>query len=100
MKVIAKPRQAGKTTELIKRSAETRYPIVCRDDRTKIGIQTLAHNLGRSIPKPLTYMEAAYSNNLRLTSPILIDDADEFLKYVCKFRIDTITISTDGEAIE
>ena len=97
MRIIAKARQTGKTTELIKRSAETGFPIVCRHRLAAFTILQQSKNLGLSIPAPYTYAElnsAAVLLNPGL--PVLIDDAEELLKCFCPVPIDTITIEAAG----
>lgn len=102
MRVIAKPRQAGKTTELIKRSAETGFPIVCRNKRTADRIGEMARELKLPTPTMYTFFDAAHTfrRGFGINGPVLIDDADEFLQYILRFRIDTVTISTNMEDIE
>lgn len=94
MKIIAKGRGQGKTTELIKISAEKQIPIVCVHDEMIIDIKKRAKEMNLKIPEPLKFKE------LNLTqwrdSPILIDNADLFLNNrVFGHRIEAITISTD-----
>lgn len=93
MRIIAKGIQTGKTTELIKRSAETGFPIVCRHRLAANRILDLAKNLGLSIPAPYTYAElTAAAVLINPGRPVLIDDAEELLKCFCPVPIDTISI--------
>lgn len=97
MKVIARQRQTGKTTELIKRSAEYGFPIVCMNVVTADGLCKKATELGLVIPKPLTYFSVTHGKESRFPSSVLIDDAEMFMQYVCNYRIDTVAITLEAE---
>ena len=52
--IIVRSRQGGKTTELIRRAAESGGYIVCTDQRRARQIAEQARELGLNIPFPLT----------------------------------------------
>jgi hypothetical protein len=101
LKVIARGRQTGKTTELIKRSAETGFPIVCRHRVAANVIQEQAKNLNLKIPDPITYFDFI-SPAFRLSNktPVLIDGGAELLAFYSPVPIDTITIETETTEAE
>jgi len=80
VEIIVRPRQAGKTTELIRRAAETGGYIVCTDQRRARQIHQQARDLGLSIPFPLTAGEwrtdAYYPPGVRA---LLFDDLDRII---------------------
>lgn len=55
MKVIAQPRQSGKTTELIRESAERFAYIVCIDRREADRVAAEARAMKLDIPFPITW---------------------------------------------
>ena len=57
MKVIHKPRQAGKTTELIKLASQEGGYIVCHSHDEAYRISKTAEELGKQILFPITYDE-------------------------------------------
>ena len=79
--IIVRGRQGGKTTELIRRSAETGCYIVCTDARRARQIAHAAAGLGLSIPFPLTAGEwqgrAYYPPGTR---GLLFDDLDRIIQ--------------------
>lgn len=55
--IIVRSRQGGKTTELIRRAAESGGYIVCTDQRRARQIAEHAREMGLNIPFPLTASE-------------------------------------------
>ena len=95
MNIIYRKRGQGKTTELIKISAETRCYIVCESQSVAITIQRNATELGYNIPLPLTYSEFLhhryYAHGIK---GLLIDNAELLLEYISKeVPIHTITMT-------
>lgn len=95
MKKIIKPRGKGKTTELIKLSAETNtYILVANRSRQKM-VAELAHSMNMNIPYPVTvddYMRSQFRGSF--IKHILIDDADDVLqRFFNTIVIDAITIT-------
>lgn len=78
--IIIRPRLCGKTTELIRRSAETGCCIVCTDMRRARQIAERAGDLALDIPFPLTAGEwvkhSYYSRGVR---GLLFDDLDAII---------------------
>jgi len=76
-------RGEGKTTELIKLSAEKYYYMVCADRKRVEYVWDLARKLELDIPFPLTFTEFLekryYSRGI---NGFLIDDVDDFLRYI------------------
>ena len=82
MKIIIKPRQTGRTTELIKRCAEYRYAlIVCPSRRQVEFVFRKACELGFEIPNPITFREFVdgmfYGKNI---DAFLFDNLDAALE--------------------
>lgn len=101
MNIIYKGRGKGKTTEIIKMSAEKNLYILVANRNQQREVFNLAKDLNLSIPFPITVEEYFNSNKLRgsFINAILIDDADDILKQIFNtVVIDTITI-TDKEDI-
>jgi hypothetical protein len=92
MKIIAKGRGKGKTTELIKMSAEKQIPIVCFYREEARHIEEQAKQMGLEIPKPVSNLDYLEEKD----TSILIDNADIVLRN--KFSghpIEAITITTN-----
>lgn len=85
MKIIYKSRGEGKTTELVKMSASTGIPILCKNIRYIIDI---ANELGLNIPEPITIKDYTPFSNEK----ILVDDAEYVLEHLIG-RIECMTIS-------
>jgi hypothetical protein len=95
MKVIARPIQSGKTTELIKQSSEENWSIVCRNmERCKQTLR-MAKQLGYSIPHPITIRELLDPRNANRRD-VLVDDIDACMDILLpgRTRITAATIST------
>lgn len=99
MNIIYKSKGKGKTTELIKMSAEKNLYILVADRNRQREVFNLSRDLNLNIPFPITVEEYFRSGKLRgsFISTILIDDADDVLQQIFNtVVIDTITI-TDKE---
>lgn len=96
---IFRPRQSGKSTELIKISAKTGHYIVTANRiRAKVLFKQ-ARELGYNIPNPFTVEDYLRSGKLKgsFIKEILIDDADAVLQAVFNtVRIEAITMTYDG----
>ena len=79
--IIVRSRQGGKTTELIRRAAQTGGYIVCTDQRRARQIADHARKMGLSIPFPLTADEwqkhAYHPPGVR---GLLFDDLDRIIQ--------------------
>lgn len=81
MKVIYKPRQSGKTMDLIRMSANTDKVIVCSNQTNRENIQNKAEILGLNIPEPITYSQFVQGEyRSKKISKFLIDDAEYLLE--------------------
>lgn len=97
MEVIVKGRQKGKTTELIKKSAETGYYILTENRNRAVSIADLAQEMGYKIPFPTTVFEYQRSHGFRgsYIKNIYIDDADAILKSMfSRVIIEAVTMTT------
>lgn len=72
MKIITGSRQSGKTTELIRISSVTGYPIVTFNAKAAFNVKMQAEKMGVSIPEPLFMGEFGVS----LPSKVLVDQID------------------------
>ncbi len=97
MKLITGGPASGKTTTLIRESAETFAYIVTRSQRTAQDIFNYAGEMGLQIPFPLTYEEFL---NTDYYAPgvkgILIDDVDALVQHISRVGVYTITLTTEG----
>ena len=83
MKIISLPRGMGKTTKLMKISAESGASIVCRNLQTAKAIAEEAERLKLKIPFPATYHSVLKGGALSLdTREVLVDDVDYFLEFI------------------
>lgn len=97
MDKILRPKYGGKTTELIKRSAETGFYIVCLNNKYVDQVERHAQKMGLKIPQPIT---AVTFFNGRYYGPgvngLLIDDVDIILQQVAHAPIQAITLTSAG----
>ena len=95
MRIIAKPRCAGKTTELIKLSARTNTYILVLNRKRQKEVAELADSMNMIIPYPVTlddYMRTQFRGSF--IKHILIDDGDDILqRFFNTVVIDAITIT-------
>lgn len=100
MERIIRGRQNGKTTELIKRSAESGiYILTVNRARARI-IANQAHDMGYDIPYPVSVSDYMRSNGFRgsFIKKIYIDDADDVLKSIFNtVIIEAITMTKEEE---
>jgi len=104
MKIIYKPRQMGKTTELIKLAAKGRYKlIVCHSRREAHRVFQLAMKMKKdkiikqSIPLPITYQEfldGKYAMGRNIEA-FLIDDVDLLITYLTPIKVEAISINKE-----
>jgi hypothetical protein len=90
--IIARPRMGVKTTELIRRSAETGAYIVCTDTRRAGQVARQAKELGLDIPFPLTvgeWQERAYYPPG--TPGLMFDDLDRILQLLSPVPVLAVT---------
>lgn len=76
--IIMGDRRSGRTTELIKRSAETGAIIVVRDNLRGRHVQDLANDLGYDIPKVLTVSDLKFPLPI-YRKGLLVDDIDAII---------------------
>lgn len=98
MKIIMLERGKGKTTELVKMSAETQTYILTATKQNVRHICQIADDLGLNIPYPITvneYLDGKLKESF--IKSILIDDVDCVLRSIFNtVQIDAITL-TKGE---
>ncbi len=100
MKIIARGKQSGKTTELVKESARTgRYILVFSNSHAKI-ISSIAKNLGLNIPYPVTVDEIRNVGKCSsiVRDGLLVDEAIMVLRALIGFEIAGVTIPIEEEA--
>ena len=94
-------RGSGKTTKLIKMSAETGYPIVVTDSIRREDLLSLAKTLNFKIPLPITYIEwmnQSYLFPYRMREDrikdVYIDNVDDLLTQIFNgVSIHTVTLT-------
>lgn len=100
MKIITGMPGSGKTTTLIKRSAESGGTIVCASAERKDSVMLLAEHWGYEIPAPITcfdFLNKRYSFTPQ--SEFLIDDLEEFFAAISPVPVTAITISDRGVTV-
>ena len=99
MKVIAKARQTGKTTQLLYTSATVGMPIVVYNRRRVDTLKTEASKMGLDIPTPMTFTEfTQQKGQFPKEQGILIDESQEILSMLvsqCGCTLRAITVTTD-----
>ena len=92
MKIIVRPRQMGKTTELILIAEKTQATIICRKCETAKSVKRMALEMGCNIPEP-----TSYTNTKNIEGNFLIDNADWILSAFLKIPQHLIVgIAMDG----
>lgn len=85
MEIIQRPRQSGKTTELIKKASVDSLYIVCMSQQEADRIATQARKMGLYIPYPITFQE--FKTGLyypRRINGFVIDNIDLLMAYFAK----------------
>lgn len=99
MKVIAKARQMGKTTQLLYTSATVGMPIVVSNRQRVEALKTEASKMGLDIPTPMTFTEfTQQKGKFPKGQGILIDESQEILSMLvsqCDCTLKAITVTTD-----
>ncbi len=97
MKVIQSPRGAGKTTEIVKQSAETGAVIVCISIHATIHVLRIANQLKLRIPTPFILDEIFNPiSPLKSTGvKLIMDDLDIMLEIMTGCGIEAVTITKE-----
>ena len=97
MKLIIKPRQSGKTSELIRMSEEANAYIITLNRGMAEYVSKMAKAQGHNIPHPIAlndYMRTGFKDSN--VKHILIDNADMVLQHIfSEATIDAITMSSE-----
>lgn len=97
-KLIVKERGKGKTTELIKMSAEKGQYILVADENRRKHVANMAEKMGLHIPYPITLREALTCGfHGTFIHNILIDDADDILRMIFQVGITAMTFTKEVE---
>ena len=100
MEFILGGRHTGKTTELIKKSAETQTYILVTNRKRQDMLWKQAREMGiTDMPYPITLDDIKRTGNCRgsFIRKILADDLDDIVKELFSpLDIDAVTISSDG----
>lgn len=98
MKFIARPRKAGKTTELIREAEKSYSHIICPDYRSANIIWAHALELGVVIPYPITWDEFKTGKYYGAgIDSFMIDDADIILQNMSPLPIKAITVTEESK---
>lgn len=98
MKVIARPRQGGKTTELIRLAAEEFLYVVCPDLAQVRYVSQMARDMGLDIPFPLTWHEfSAGRFHSRGINGFVIDNLDMCVQQMTTVPVRAVSL-TDADA--
>ena len=94
MNIICRPRQSGKTTDLIKACVKYGGYIVCHNRKECHRVATVAKDLGFNIPFPISYDEFLGGlYHLPGIKHLHIDNVDMLLQRMSKVPILTVTIN-------
>lgn len=99
MKIYISERQFGKTTMLVKQSAESEAIIVAPNYAMCKHVELIAHNLGLKIPTPITatkFLQILASGGLERTQKYLIDELQMILH---SLNVDTATVDINSTEI-
>ena len=91
MKIIYKPRGTGKTTDLVKMSAEKQIPIICMTKATVQHIKDISTKINVNIPEPID-IRGGVPKQLENA---LVDDAEYILQYLLNVKIECASISSN-----
>lgn len=102
MKIIARDRGTGKTTELVKESARTGQYILAVNKAHVQNIEQIAKKAGVTIPYSVTVDEIVRMDRFTCASSIqrdglLVDEAIMVLSKLIGLKITGVTISLEGE---
>lgn len=99
--VIVRPRNSGKTTELIQRAATidaaggVAYVVVADRERAHTLFQT-AQNIGVNIRFPISWREFVTPGSRGFITDYLFDDVDDILRYLAHGRrVSAITLTSE-----
>jgi hypothetical protein len=95
VKIVTEPRQRGKTTELIRLSAEEDLYIVCANRTEAQRVAGVAREMGLSIPFPLTWGEfASRQYHGRGVKGFAIDNLDACIQQMTPVPIRAVSLTT------
>lgn len=96
MKIIQGGRGSSKTYTLVQLSHLSGYPIMARSIRSKKYIQTMADQLGLTIPEPIVFRSKQDTRGKLLpTDKVFVDDLDGWLSdIVSDYFGSTVTAAT------
>jgi hypothetical protein len=99
MEIISRPRQQGKTTDLIKYAAENFNYIVCNSIKEVERVARLAKELKLDIPYPVTYDEVLCGRYYgRGIKGFAIDNAEQFIQAAVKdVKVNAMTITLEKD---
>lgn len=96
MNIFIKGRGEGKTTELIKMSNITGYPIVVLSYSSRKFILEIAKKLGLNIPEPIIYERGVTRFN---NCHVLIDELDYFLRQALGCQVESASLDRENVSI-
>ena len=97
MQLIVGGRASGKTTALIRKSAETRFVIVCASHDLARHVERMARSMGLQIPAPTTYA-ALLGHHVQHAPGLLVDDLDTLLASLAR-GVPIAAATSTGEVI-
>jgi hypothetical protein len=99
MKIIVKPRGAGKTHKLIKMCAKDLYSlIVCVDKRAVDATFSQAKEMGVTIPMPLTFEEFRNRNYYGVSvNNFYFDNLDLLIQSLTSIPVAAVTLTKEED---
>ena len=86
-------RRCGKTTKLVKVSANENKIILCKNMQRRKVIEEIACSLGLKIPTPVTIHEHMMYKKRFIDNNLLVDDVEDILESILGCKIDYMTTS-------
>jgi len=102
MELIAGPRRSGRTTLLIKKSAEAGYPIAVKDWSQARRLIEMAHEMNLEIPEPITFN---HISKAIAKGGVLIDEAQDLIEHLLVLQhglvknMTNVTVTVNAEQI-
>jgi hypothetical protein len=97
MKKIIKERGQGKTTELIKISAETQYPIIALTMMDIVYIKEQSNKMGYKIPDPILLSDWRIKYHGSDIKAVLVDEGEMMLETLLGYPIYAISLTKPKE---
>lgn len=101
LNIIMGKSKSGKTTELVKLSAEGKIPIICASKNNVKNVKEIAEKLNLNIPEPISVIDFIKTADFSKINSILIDDLDLVLQiFLGAFNIVLVSATMSYDEVE